>query len=297
MPAASQVRALLGAPLRLADGSLVRARLAYASEGPADAPTYLLLHGYSGSHYALDTAGPASDAGWAAAWAGPGRVLDTRHMRVLCLNLPGSAYGSSWCGAEAAYASVANMADAVCALLDALGIAQLEGVIGYSFGGYVALQLRADAPQRVRRALALCSARRGRGSHDELPALRGLLEPEQRRAFRVATLMKAGLSEWARDRGAQALQQQLDAVRQWSHEFNASALWRLRAAALGFGLAAWPSESALLQASSDSLFPLGTDRPDQAHTVHTPYGHQALLLDPGPWCAPIGQWLAGRPFE
>lgn len=280
--------------LRLADGPVVRTRLAYASQGPEDAPAYLLLHGYTGSHFALDAHGPAADAGWAAAWAGPGKALDTRRCRVLTMNLPGSAYGSDWPGADGAHASVAGMADAACGLLDALGVERLDGVIGYSFGGYVALQLRATRPSRVRRALALCSARQGRGSLDELDALRRLDDPDKRYAFRVETLMRAGLAEWARDQGPQALARELGRVRQWAHEFTSTALWRLRAAAATFSLPAWPTDTTVLQAASDTLFPLTADRPTQALSVPTPYGHQALLLDPDPWIGPIGAWIDGR---
>ena len=283
--------------LRLADGHVVRARLAYTSQGPEDAPAYLLLHGYTGSHFALDPNGPAADAGWAAAWAGPGKALDTRRHRVLTMNLPGSAYGSGWDGADSAdsaHASVAAMADAACGLLDALGIARLDGAIGYSFGGYVALQLRAARPSRVRRALALCSARQGRGSLDGLDALRRLDDPYKRYAFRVDTLMRNGLAPWAHDQGPQALARELGRVRQWAQEFTPAALWRLRAAAATFSLPAWPSDAALLQAASDALFPPTADRPAQAGTVSTPYGHQALLLDPGPWVGPIAAWIDGR---
>ncbi len=280
--------------LRLADGRVVRARVAYTSQGPEDAPAYLLLHGYTGSHFALDPSGPAADAGWAAAWAGPGKALDTRRHRVITMNLPGSAYGSGWDGADRTHASVAAMADAACGLLDALGIARLGGVIGYSFGGYLALQLRAAWPSRVRRALALCSARQGRGSLDGLDALRRLDDPDKRYAFRVETLMRNGLTQCARDQGPQALARELGRVRQWAQEFTPDALWRLRAAAATFALPAWPSDTTALQAASDALFPPTADRPARAATVPTPYGHQALLLDPAPWVEPIAAWIDGR---
>ncbi len=296
---------------RLADGQVVALRLAYTLTGPRDAPAWLLLHGYTGSHFALAPArasAPASgarpngmppetaaaDAGWAAAWAGPGRVLDTDHAQVITVNLPGSAYGSEWEGRDESHASVRNMAQAIDALLEQLGVDCLAGVIGYSFGGYVALQLKADFPHRVARVLGLCTALRGRGSADELPALRALHTADSRYAFRVGTLMRAGLREWAADRGDAAAGRELDTVRDWSRQFSAAALWRLRAAAIGFGLDECPPDTTLLYAASDALFPPPEPLPPHAAVVPSRYGHQSLLLDPQAWCQPISEWLAGR---
>jgi pimeloyl-ACP methyl ester carboxylesterase len=288
---------------RLADGRVVGLRLAYTMAGPRDAPAWLLLHGYTGSHYALAPLSaspfPAADAGWAAAWAGPGRDLDTRRVRVITVNLPGSSYGSTWDGTEPdahddAYATVRNMAQAIDSLLEQLGIERLAGAIGYSFGGYVAQQLKADHPHRVDRVLGLCTGWRGRGSADELPGLRGLTQADDRFAFRVATLMRAGLREWAADRGEGAAGREIDTVRTWASEFSAQSLWRLRAAAIGFALPASPPGTTLLYASSDTLFPPPHPLPEQAAIVVTPYGHQSLLLDPAAWRGPIARWLAGE---
>lgn len=276
---------------RLADGTVVGLRLAYAQCGPRDAPAYLLLHGYAGSHHALSRDAAAADAGWAMAWAGPGKALDTTRVQVITVNLPGSVYGSAWDGAEHTHASVRGMAQAIDALLEQLAIPTLAGAIGYSFGGYVALQLKADHPQRVERVLGLCTACRGRGSPDELDRLRALTEASQRAAFRQGVLMRAGLREWAQDRGEAALTRELATLPAWSAQFSAQALWRLRAAAIDFELAACPDDTTLLYASSDTLFPAPHPLPAHAAVVQTRYGHQSLLLDPDAWLDPIRNWF------
>lgn len=277
---------------RLADGEVVALRVAYTLSGPCDAPTYLLLHGYTGSHHALAPHPDAADAGWAAAWAGPGCALDTRQVQVITVNLPGSSYGSSWDGADDSYASVQNMARAIRALLDQLGVDSIAGVIGYSFGGYVALQLKSDLPSRVERVLGICTAMKGRGNTEEISRLRELTDADSRYTFRVETLMRAGLREWAHDQGDDALARELVTVQKWSRQFSAQSLWRLRAAAINFDLGECPGETTLLYADSDALFPPPLSLPPNATTVSTPYGHQSLLLDPQVWTQPIGAWLA-----
>ncbi len=283
---------------RLQDGSTVRLQLAYTCQGPADGRTFLLLHGYTGSHFALDPSQPAADAGWATAWAGEHKALDTCRDRVITVNLPGSSYGSGWVGGEAGYASIEAMAWAIDALLTQLGVAWLSGVIGYSFGGYVALQLKSSYPARVGHVLALCTSAHGRGSFDDVDAMRRLESADQRYAFRVATLMKAGLAEWAQDHGEATMQSQLAAVRRWADEYATASLWRLRAAAVEFALAQRPTQTTMqttmLYASSDSLFPPPADTP-VACIIDTPYGHQALVYDPAPWVDPIARWAACCP--
>lgn len=282
---------------RLADGEVVRLQLAYTLCGPRHAPTYLLLHGYTGSHYAVAEDARAADSGWAGAWVGPGQALDTDRCQVLTVNLPGSSYGSQWQGAQDAHASVRGMAGAVDALLEQLGIDALEGVIGYSFGGYVALQLKADYPQRVRRVLGLCTAPKGRGSADELPKLRGLAEPAQRAGFRLDVLQRSGLPEWVEDQGPEAQRREHERVDRWAREFTADSLWRLRAAAADFDVGTLPADTTLVHASSDRLFPPPPSSTTGTHVVHTPYGHQALLYDPQAWTEPIRTWLAGAPLK
>lgn len=279
---------------QLADGTAVTLRLAHERMGPPDAPAWLLLHGYAGSHHALAPSPDAVDAGWAMSWAGPGKPLDTSRVQVITVNHPGSAYGSGWRNAADSHASVRDMARAIVALLDRWSIATLAGAIGYSFGGYVALQLKADWPDRVDRVLGLCTGLKGRGSLDELARLRALTEPAQREAFRRNVLMGAGLREWGQDQGGQALERELSTLPRWAEQFGADALWRLRAAALGFDVGILPPRCSLLYSSTDTLFPPPDPMPAHAGIVETCYGHQSLLLDPRAWVPAIDDWLQGR---
>jgi pimeloyl-ACP methyl ester carboxylesterase len=276
---------------RLADDTVVPLTLAYTRSGPSHGPTYVLLHGYAGSHHALNRDGPASDAGWASTWAGPGQTLDTNHLQVITVNLPGSAYGSHWPGAEQSHASVANMAWAVDALLRRLEIASIDGVIGYSFGGYVAMQLKTDFPERVRRVLAICTAWQGRGHPDEVTRIRQLDSPGKRRLFREAVLMLSGLQVYADQMGPAVAQREYERLDAWADEFSTDALWRLRAAAIDFRLEQCPPDTQLLYASSDALFPPPRPLPLNACVITTPLGHQALLYEPHAWQPYIDKWL------
>lgn len=277
---------------RLADGSVVPLTLAYTRTGPRDAPTYLILHGYAGSHHALDSNAGTSDAGWASMWAGPGKALDTNTQQVITVNLPGSAYGSSWCGADDSYASVHGMASAVDTLAEQLGVAKFAGVIGYSFGGYVAMQLKTDYPNRVGPVLGLCTSWQGRGHADELIALKALHTPSARRAFREQVLLRSGLLAYSLQFGTAATQREFARLDTWAQEFSAQALWRLRAAAIAFRLEHCPADTQLLYASSDMLFAPPASLPANVHVVSTTLGHQSLLYDPTIWCPLIDSWLS-----
>lgn len=278
---------------RLADGSIVKLSLAYTRSGPRNAPTYVVLHGYTGSHHALDRASRVSDAGWASAWIGPGRCLDTRTTQVITVNLPGSAYGSSWSGNEG-YASVRGMAAAVDTLAEQLGIVTLDGVIGYSFGGYVAMQLKADYPERVARVLGLSTAWKGRGEVSELQALKMLSTATCRRDYREQVLLRSGLKELITMRGSAVQQRESARLDAWAQEFNTLSLWRLRAAAIEFDLGQCPPDTHLVYASSDTLFPPPEPLPANATVIPTMLGHQSLIFDPGAWQESIESWITSK---
>jgi homoserine O-acetyltransferase len=121
---------------------------------PADVPTVLVLHALTGDARA---AGPQ---GWWGPVIGPGRALDTRRMRVLCFNLPGSCYGSSG-PLDPGFPAVITTWDQARSLLsglDALGIDALDLVTGGSLGAMITLCLAALAPERVRRIAPIAGA-------------------------------------------------------------------------------------------------------------------------------------------
>ena len=289
------------AGVTLAGGRKVNLRLAMTSEGPLDGPAWLLLHGISGSHFALAAqAAQASDGGWAASWAGPGKLLDTMTQRVLTANAPGSCYGSTWdtsadeAPAQSDHLSIRESARAIVLALEGLGIRRLAGVIGYSYGGYLAGRLLQDFPQAVPRALLICSGLAGRGGLAELQARTDLEDVEGRFRWRMAGLQSHGLAAWLADRGEQAAQAERARVRRWAGEFDRRAILRLRAAAEGHRLSALPAGGQLLLASSDRMFAPDSPLPPQVRVVVTPYGHQSPLLDPLAWHEPIADWLQAR---
>ncbi len=297
-PAAQGAFSVLVPGVALAGGRRVALRLAMTAEGPADGPAWLLLHGISGSHYALaGHAGLASDGGWAASWAGPGRLLDTRTQRVLTVNAPGSCYGSDWTAdrtsdaAELDHVPIQASAGAIVAALAQLGVRRLAGVIGYSYGGYLAGRLLQDYPDVVPRALLICSGLTGRGGLAGLQSRRDLDDAEGRFQWRMAGLREHGLADWLADRDPAAAAAEQQRVRRWAGEFDRRAILHLRAAAEGHRLPALPPGGQLLLASSDRMFAPPDPLPAQARVVQTPYGHQSPLLDPSAWHDGIAAWL------
>lgn len=117
----------------------------YAQVGPyrihylvgGDGPPLLLLHGH-----------PSRALEWA-----PILPQLTRAHRVIAIDLLG--YGNS--DAPDIDYSVATQTDMVAQLLDVLGIPQTD-VLGFSLGGWVALKLAVDHPERVHRLVLVDNA-------------------------------------------------------------------------------------------------------------------------------------------
>lgn len=151
--------------------------IAWELVGPAGAPVIFVAGGISAHrHLAASEAFP--EAGWAEGLAGPGRALDPTRYRLL---------GFDYVGADGridAPIDTADQADAIAALLDALGIDRLHACVGYSYGALVGLQLAIRHPRRLAQLVAVSGAHR---AHPYAAAWRAL----QRKAVALGQLQCA----------------------------------------------------------------------------------------------------------
>lgn len=121
---------------------IVHGRLA----GNRDAAPVLVLGGVSADRRVFaDRSGP----GWWPGVAARGGALDPDHNCLLSMDFLG--------GQPSSPARLEDQARAALALADAAGINRFA-IIGASFGGTVALEIAAQAPERVSRLDLLCAA-------------------------------------------------------------------------------------------------------------------------------------------
>lgn len=114
-------------------------RLHYETEGPADGPPVVLVHGLGGR---------AED------WRDLAPYLAKAGFRVYLPELIG--YGRSEKPADFSYA-IHDEADVVLGFLDALGLRQVD-LGGWSMGGAIVQHVAFDHPERVRRLMLFNSA-------------------------------------------------------------------------------------------------------------------------------------------
>ncbi len=128
-------------------------KVRYLWAGAPGAPTVVVQGGISADRDVCAT-GEHPAAGWWEALAGAGRALDTGHLRLLAID---------WLTADdlgAQSVSSADQADALAALLDALGIVRIEALVGASYGAMVGLEFGARHGSRVGRLVLLAGAHR-----------------------------------------------------------------------------------------------------------------------------------------
>lgn len=166
------IRGRVRTPLTLRHAGVHNVEIAYELVGPAGAPVVLAAGGISAHrHVVASEAFP--DAGWWQTQSGVG--LDTARVQVLAID---------WLSADGqldAPIDSADQADAIAAVLDALGIGTLAAFLGSSYGAMVGLQFSARYPQRVRKLVAISGAHR---SHPYASAWRAL----QRQAVALGQL-------------------------------------------------------------------------------------------------------------
>jgi len=125
----------------------------YELAGAHGAPVVLVAGGISADRH-VAASGAFPEAGWWDAQIGRGRPLDPRRHRILAID---------WLGADGtldAPIDPADQADAIAALLDALGIDRLEAFVGCSYGAMVGLQFAARHGARLRRLVAISGTHR-----------------------------------------------------------------------------------------------------------------------------------------
>ena len=152
--------------LRLKHAGTRIVHVRYSCVGPSDAPLVFVAGGISADRHVT---------AWWGSQVGPGCAIDTRHVQVLAID---------WLGSDGALdvpLDPADQADAIAALLDALGIDTLEAFVGCSYGAQVGLQFAARHGSRLRQLVAISGVHR---AHPYASAWRAL----QRRAVALGAL-------------------------------------------------------------------------------------------------------------
>ena len=127
--------------------------VSYAWFGTAGMPTVIVQGGISADREvtALDEHAPP---GWWQALVGEGAAIDLARCRVLAIDwLDAVQLGAGAVSSE-------DQADALAALLQALGVTQAHAFVGSSYGAMVALAFGARHPRRVGKLVLLAGAHR-----------------------------------------------------------------------------------------------------------------------------------------
>lgn len=121
--------------------------------GAPGAPTLIVQGGISADRDVCASAEHAA-SGWWEAQVGAGRAIDLDRVRVLAIDwLSADDLGTTSVSSE-------DQADALAALLDALGIVRVEAFVGASYGAMVGLAFAARHGSRLGKLVALAGAHR-----------------------------------------------------------------------------------------------------------------------------------------
>jgi len=150
--------------------------LAYEAYGEFDGEnTVLACHALTGSAHVAGDGGRDDTGGQARAWwdaiVGPGKAIDTNEYHVVCVNVPGSCYGSTGpasenpetgepYGTDFPPVTVTDWTRAQRRLLDAIGVGRLHAVTGGSVGGMNVLEWAKQYPDDVNRVIPIAAAGR-----------------------------------------------------------------------------------------------------------------------------------------
>ena len=163
------------APLKLDCGvALGPFTVAYQTYGALNAEksnAILVCHALTGDQFVAGPHPVTGKPGWWQDMAGPGKVLDTDHYFVICINVLGGCMGTTGpMDADPATAkpyglrfpgiTIGDMVRAQAMLLDHLGIDQLFCVLGGSMGAMQVLDWASRYPERVFAAVPIAGAAR-----------------------------------------------------------------------------------------------------------------------------------------
>jgi len=153
--------------------ALENVRIAYQTYGTLNAEksnAILVCHALTGDQHLASPHPITGKPGWWSRMVGPGKPIDTNRFHVICANVIGSCMGSTGPASPAPdgapygrrfpVITIRDMVRAEVAMLDAMGIERLHGVVGGSMGGMRALSLAANFPDRVARVLAIATTAR-----------------------------------------------------------------------------------------------------------------------------------------
>lgn len=122
----------------------------YEIIGPYGAPVVAVLGGISASRHVASSASDPSP-GWWEDVVGPGRAIDTRQFRVICID-----YVSN--GSSRVPVTTTDQAEALAAALDQAGVRSVHAVVGASYGGMVALAFGVRFAARAKRLIVISAA-------------------------------------------------------------------------------------------------------------------------------------------
>jgi homoserine O-acetyltransferase/O-succinyltransferase len=126
----------------------------YQWVGAPDAPTVIVQGGISADRFVAET--EKGEAGWWSELVGQDKAIDLTQCRVLSIDwlMPSDFV-------ESPHAiSSEDQADALAALVEALGIGRVAAFVGSSYGAMTALAFAARHPEKVEKLVLLAGAHR-----------------------------------------------------------------------------------------------------------------------------------------
>jgi homoserine O-acetyltransferase len=141
-------------------GRIDRTILSYRLAGARDAPVVAALGGISGGRNVWNVY-PGEQTWWDD-MVGPGKPLDTDRFRVLGMDYLGGCHRSTGPvrGTDFPTVSAYDQAECLVAVMNHLGVENLHGCVGASYGGMVALALGERHPERLEHAVVISAAHR-----------------------------------------------------------------------------------------------------------------------------------------